>query len=77
MPSRAACQIESVTSGGLIDRVRRHGHRSVYFIAGVDLIAPTLADVVQPRDLVITLGAGDITRGSDLLITELRRREEE
>jgi UDP-N-acetylmuramate--alanine ligase len=69
--------IEGVSSGGLIDRIRRHGHRSVSFIDGIDRVAPTLADEVRPHDLVITLGAGDITRAGDLLLAELRARKED
>jgi UDP-N-acetylmuramate--alanine ligase len=66
--------IEGVSAGGLIDRIRRHGHRAVSFIDSIDLVAPVIADEVLRHDLVITLGAGDITRAGELILEELRAR---
>lgn len=54
------------TSGGvdhrtLLERVRAGGHRHVLEIAGEEALAPTIAGLARPGDLVIGLGAGDIT----------------
>jgi UDP-N-acetylmuramate--alanine ligase len=60
--------IAGATSEALADAIRAHGHRDVTWAGPRTGIAQALKDRVQPGDVVITLGAGDITRvGPDLL----------
>ena len=54
--------LEGVTSDALVESVRRRGHRSAQAIGDADALAKALAEVVKPRDMVICLGAGDITK---------------
>jgi UDP-N-acetylmuramate--alanine ligase len=42
--------------------MKARGHRAAREIAGADALADTLAGEVQPGDLVVCLGAGDITK---------------
>lgn len=65
--------IEGVTSASLAARIREHGHRSVHVVSGIDDLARDLLPVLAPGDLVITLGAGDITRAGGLILQELRK----
>jgi UDP-N-acetylmuramate--alanine ligase len=60
--------IPGVSGQSLTDAVRAHGHRDVTYVdKRVDLPAALLPRL-QPGDLVVTLGAGDITQvGPDLL----------
>ncbi|MFM7377399.1 MAG: UDP-N-acetylmuramate--L-alanine ligase, partial [Erythrobacter sp.] len=54
--------IEGVDHAALVAGMKARGHRAAREIAGADALAETLAGEVQPGDLVVCLGAGDITR---------------
>jgi len=54
--------LEGVSSDALVENVQRRGHRAVAAIESEDALAKMLAGVIQPRDMVICLGAGDITK---------------
>ena len=54
--------IPGVDHAALVAGMKARGHRAAREIAGADALADTLAEEVQPGDLVVCLGAGDITR---------------
>jgi len=54
--------IEGVDSAALVAGIKDRGHRSAHLIAGADALADALAGQVQPGDMVVCLGAGDITK---------------
>ena len=54
--------LEGVSAEALVENIQRRGHRAVASIEGEDALARALAGVVQPKDMVICLGAGDITK---------------
>ena len=54
--------IEGATGERLADAIRAHGHRAVHFEGDKARIADRLAELMQPGDLVIALGAGDINQ---------------
>jgi len=54
--------IDGVDSAALVEGLRRRGHRAADTIADADALAATLASTIQPNDMVICLGAGDITK---------------
>jgi UDP-N-acetylmuramate--alanine ligase len=54
--------IEGVDAAALVAGLRRRGHRAANEIAGADALAAELAATLQPDDMVICLGAGDITK---------------
>jgi UDP-N-acetylmuramate--alanine ligase len=54
--------IEGVDAAALVHGLKTRGHRSAQEIAGPEALAATLAEVVKPDDMVICLGAGDITK---------------
>ena len=49
----------------------------VYVVHKLDDMAAKVADVSQPGDLVITLGAGSISGLATMLVAELHRRMED
>ncbi|MEP7273408.1 MAG: UDP-N-acetylmuramate--L-alanine ligase [Acidobacteriota bacterium] len=51
--------IAGITAEALCDEIERFGHRNVRYIGGVEAGATAIAEVVQPGDLVLTLGAGN------------------
>jgi UDP-N-acetylmuramate--alanine ligase len=54
--------IEGVTSDAMVAGMKARGHRSAQVIAGPDALADALAETVEPGDMVVCLGAGDITK---------------
>jgi UDP-N-acetylmuramate--alanine ligase len=68
--------IEGVTGEALTDAVKRFGHKDTRYIGSIENGAATLRDYVQPGDLVLTLGAGTVSRISEQLLTLLRERSE-
>jgi UDP-N-acetylmuramate--alanine ligase len=61
-------KLPGVDGRSLADAIRSHGHRDVRFVAELDEVAETLPSELRPGDLVITLGAGNVsTLGPRLL----------
>ena len=54
--------IEGVDSAALVEGIKERGHRSAHLIAGADALADVLAEGLRPADMVVCLGAGDITK---------------
>ncbi len=66
--------IEGVDSSVLVAGLKARGHRSAAEIAGPDELADVLAREVEPGDLVVCLGAGDITRWAAGLADAIAQR---
>ena len=54
--------IDGVNAEALVAGLKSRGHRSAQTIADADALASALADEIQPGDIIVCLGAGDITR---------------
>ena len=54
--------IAGVDSAALVEGIKARGHRAAFPVAGADALADELASVTQPGDMVVCLGAGDITK---------------
>jgi UDP-N-acetylmuramate--alanine ligase len=54
--------IDGVDAAALVSGLKQRGHRAAQEISGADDLAVELAKVVRPDDMVICLGAGDITK---------------
>jgi UDP-N-acetylmuramate--alanine ligase len=65
--------IEGATGEELAEAIRAHGHRAVTFVRDKKQVAAALADVVEPGDLVIALGAGDINASARELLAILEQ----
>jgi len=64
--------IEGVDSAALVAGIKARGHRSAQLIASADALAAELANVAQPGDMVVCLGAGDITKWAGGLEAAIR-----
>ena len=54
--------VEGVNADALVEGLKRRGHRSAAVVADADHLAQELAETVQADDMIVCLGAGDITR---------------
>ena len=54
--------IEGVDAAALVAGLKARGHRAAFTTSGAEALADTLADTIQPGDMVVCLGAGDITK---------------
>ena len=64
-------RIEGVEAKSLFEGIREYGHKDVTYIPNKKEIAEHLLRILKPGDLVITLGAGDITQIPDELLSLL------
>jgi UDP-N-acetylmuramate--alanine ligase len=65
-------EIQGVTGKSLYEAIKRQGHVDVEFIADKTEIAGTLCDKLVRDDVVLTLGAGDVYKVGDGLVTALK-----
>jgi UDP-N-acetylmuramate--alanine ligase len=64
-------RIEGVEAQKLFEGIRDHGHKDVTLVPRKQEIVDHLLGILRPGDLVITLGAGDITQVSEELVKRL------
>ena len=64
--------IEGITAEVLTDNIRKYGHKNATYIGDVETAAEKVSATLQAGDLVITLGAGSVTRLSDEILEKLR-----
>ncbi len=67
--------IEGITAEALAENIKKFGHKNVSYIGDIDTATDKVCEAVQPGDLVITLGAGSVTRLSDEILEKLKERE--
>ena len=67
--------IEGITAEVLTENIRRYGHRSVSYIGDIETATEKVCARLLPGDLVITLGAGNVTRLSDEILEYVKGRE--
>jgi UDP-N-acetylmuramate--alanine ligase len=69
-------EIEGIDSKNLCDGIRDSGHKDVVYIPERQAVVEHLLKTLKSRDMVITMGAGDIWKVGDDLIDELKDHEE-
>ena len=65
--------IEGITAEALSESISVHGHNHVSYAGDLANLLIALEYIVKPGDLVITLGAGDISKVSDQLLERLQQ----
>jgi UDP-N-acetylmuramate--alanine ligase len=70
-PSGREVAARPVTSDDLVDAVRRGGHPDVRGVGSFDAAEAAVLAGAKPGDLVVTMGAGDVTVLSDRLVEAL------
>ncbi|WP_324696553.1 UDP-N-acetylmuramate--L-alanine ligase [Novosphingobium aerophilum] len=66
--------IEGVDSEHMVSGMKARGHRSAQVVAGPDALADVLATSIQPGDMIVCLGAGDITKWAAGLADAVSKR---
>ena len=66
--------IEGITAEVLTENIRKYGHKNVNYIGDIETAAEKVCESLQAGDLVITLGAGSVTRLSDEILERLESR---
>ena len=73
-PAAGEAPTEGVNSDVLVAGMNERGHRSAQTVAGADALADALAGVIAPGDMVVCLGAGDITKWAAGLADAIAKR---
>lgn len=68
--------IEGITAEVLAENIRKYGHKNVNYIGDMETAVDKVLPVLQSGDLLITLGAGTVTRLSDEFVARLGGSEE-
>jgi len=63
--------IEGASQEALIAGLRAHGHRQVRALEGPESLPRTVAEIAAPGDMVICMGAGNITAWANALPQDL------
>jgi UDP-N-acetylmuramate--alanine ligase len=69
--------IAGVDSAALVKGLRDRGHRAASEIAGPGELAEALSGLLKPGDMVVCLGAGDITKWAAGLAGDVSARQEQ
>ncbi len=64
--------IPGITAEVLTENIKRFGHKNATYIGDLETAAERVAEALEPGDLVITLGAGTVTRLSEELLERLK-----
>jgi len=69
--------IAGVDAAALVSGLKDRGHRAAAEVAGPDDLAARLAEGLAPGDMVVCLGAGDITKWAARLAGDIARLQQE
>ncbi|WP_350356700.1 UDP-N-acetylmuramate--L-alanine ligase [Fodinibius salsisoli] len=74
-PSREE-PIEGVTGKLVADTAKEYGHRQVHYVENKEELPAKLKKIVEPGDVIITMGAGDIYKYGEAFVDELENEIE-
>jgi UDP-N-acetylmuramate--alanine ligase len=64
--------IAGVSARALLDKLRAYGHRSAHHLPSTDESIEAIAKAAGPGDLIITLGAGNVSSAAEKILQKLR-----
>jgi UDP-N-acetylmuramate--alanine ligase len=67
-------RIEGVSAESLFQALRRRGHLDVEYRPSREALTAALLEALRPGDLLVVLGAGDITRTGEEVMQKLKIR---
>ena len=65
--------IEGINHETLVKSIRQHGHKDVRVLNSLDDLPKVIKEIAQPDDMVVCLGAGDITSHANALAENLEK----
>ena len=66
--------IPGITGELIVSKAKEFGHKEVFYISRKEEIIPFLSGILKENDLVITIGAGDIYKAGENLISALKKK---
>ncbi len=67
--------IEGVSGANIVEAAMRYGHRDATYIEDMDELFTHVVEIIRPGDVVVTLGAGDIYKVGDRILSAIGKRE--
>jgi UDP-N-acetylmuramate--alanine ligase len=64
-------EIPGIESEPLVEAIRAHGHRNAHYVSDLDDLPAQIASFAERGDLVVTLGAGNISTLGERILAEL------
>ena len=64
--------IEGITAEVLTENIKKYGHKNANYVGDIEKAVDWVVPFLQEGDLVITLGAGSVTRLSDEILERLK-----
>ncbi len=67
--------IEGISAEVLTENIKKYGHKNAMYIGSIDTATDLVLEHIRENDLVMTLGAGTVTRVADEIWTKLQERK--
>jgi UDP-N-acetylmuramate--alanine ligase len=64
--------VEGITGEVVAEKIRSCGHRGVYYVGTIERGVDSVVSVAEDGDLVITLGAGNVSQAGEKILARLR-----
>ncbi len=64
--------IEGVNAQALLETIRSYGHRSAHYVASMEEGIEAITQAAEPGDLIVTLGAGNVSQAAERILGRLR-----
>ena len=67
--------IQGISGELITNAAQQYGHKNVHYVADKKRVPAELMNIVQPNDIVITMGAGDIWKYGEEFLQQLKRKQ--
>jgi len=64
--------IAGVSAKALLEKLQAYGHRSAHYLGSMDESVNAIAEAAGPGDLIITLGAGNVSTAAERILQKIR-----
>jgi UDP-N-acetylmuramate--alanine ligase len=65
-------EIEGLTTESLLEKIQSYGHRSAHYAPSMEEGVAAIAAASEPGDLIVTLGAGNVSQAAEKILEKLR-----